>query len=368
MRTLRPFFVLPLFLATAGCTVGSSAQARRTDHVVLVTLDGARWQDVFSGLDESILRSAFPRVADVKTLPSYQAFGGGTPVERREKLMPFLWGTLATQHGFIAGDRTASSPVAVANRHWFSYPGYSEILTGQPHDAEIKSNDPIRNPFPSVLEFVRAKRQLTAAQVATFASWSVFSAIVESVPGTTTVNAGLQPYPSKSPDVAPLSIAQFEATPPWDGVRHDAFTFRFAMDYLKQQKPRLLYIAFDETDDLAHDGKYDRVLAMLHQTDEFLRELWTTLQSDVEYRGSTTLIVATDHGRGRTPADWRNHGHDVPGADEIWLGIFSPDTAKRGLRKGPALGQNQIAATIAGLLGVDYREQNRQAGAAIELR
>src|ERR1035437_4463430 len=45
-----------------------------------------------------------------------------------------------------------------------------------------------------------------------------------------------------------------------DSARHDAFTFGLAMEYLKSVQPRVLYIAFDETDDWAHSRRYDRVL------------------------------------------------------------------------------------------------------------
>src|SRR5262249_31942500 len=134
---IKKFALFPIFL-TIACAVAPAQQGRRTENVVLVTLDGARWQEVFTGLDDAILKSAFPRTADVKSLASDHAFGGNTPAERREKLMPFLWGTLVAKEGFIAGDRTASSSVTVTNRHWFSYPGYSEMLTGQAHDTEIK--------------------------------------------------------------------------------------------------------------------------------------------------------------------------------------------------------------------------------------
>ena len=36
----------------------------------------------------------------------------------------------------------------------FSYPGYSEILTGAAHDEVIDSNDNKRYPFLTVLEFL----------------------------------------------------------------------------------------------------------------------------------------------------------------------------------------------------------------------
>ena len=347
--------------------VAIAAQPARSDNVVLVTLDGSRWQEIFTGLDESLLKSTLAKGVDMKTLDVYRDFSGATPAERREKLMPFLWRTLAAEHGFIAGDRTNASEVSVTNRLWFSYPGYAEILTGQAHDAEITSNDAIRNPFPTVMQFVRRQLQLPAAKVATFASWNVFNAIAESVEGETTVNAGVEPYQSDTADGKALAVLQGEASTPWENTRHDAFTFRIAMDYLKRERPRLLYIAFDETDDWAHDGHYDRVLKMLHQSDGYLRELWTTLQSDPQYKGRTTLIVTADHGRGRTEADWRKHGKDVQGASEIWIAIASPGGSRRGAwRDHPPLFQNQIAATIAAAFGLDYGTQNPQAGKPIQ--
>jgi phosphatidylserine synthase len=347
----------------------ASTQTRLSENIVLVTLDGARWQEVFTGMDESLLRASVASGTDITTLPAHKQFSGATPIERRERLMPFLWRTLLVDHGFIAGDRTAGSLVSVTNRHRFSYPGYSEILTGQAHDDVIKSNDAIRNPFPSVLQFVRRKLQLPASHVATFGSWGVFRAIVESEEGATTVNAGVQAYVSPSPEMQALSAIQSQATPPWDNLRHDAFTFRFAMDYAKRTHPRVLYIAFDETDDWAHDGRYDLVLQALHRADGYLRELWDALQADPQYRDKTTLIVTADHGRGRTTADWRKHGSNVAGADEIWIAVASPDTARRGLWRGhPPLFQNQIAATIASALGLDYREHNPQAGEAIRVK
>jgi len=367
MRVILRLVFVSFVVLAAGCS--TAGQGRRSENVVLVTLDGLRWQEVFTGLNEEILRSTVPKTSDVKSLPVYRDFGGPTPEERRQKLLPFLWRTLAVEHGFLAGDRGASSAMSVTNRHWFSYPGYSEILTGEAHDDVIKTNDAIRNPFSSVLEAAVRRLRLQPSQVATFASWGVFSAIVEHETGATTVNAGIVRYPSDAAHLQTLNDLQFEALPPWDNVRHDAFTFQFAHDYLKRQHPRVLYIAFDETDDWAHSGKYDQALTAAHRIDGYLSQVWTTLQSDPQYRGKTTLIVTTDHGRGRTPADWQKHGKDTPGSDEIWIAIASPDGARRGVwRNAPALYQNQIAATIAAAAGFDYRDVNPRAGVPIPLQ
>src|SRR5439155_5884133 len=261
-----------------------------------------------------------PKGADITTSPAYRQFWAATPAERREKLMPFLWRTVA-RAGVMGGDRSRGSLVSVTNGVRMSYPGYSELLTGQAHDDVITGNDPIRNRFPSVLQFVRRKLNLPASKVATFASWGVFSSIVENTPGETTVNAGVQPYESSSELMKTLNVLQQEAPVPWENIRHDAFTFQFAMDYVKRQQPTLLLLAFDEMDDWAHDGKYDLALDALHRADHYLDVLWRTLQDDPFYKGRTTLIVTADHGRGCMVDTCKRYGRSVEGADEIWLAI-----------------------------------------------
>lgn len=80
-----------------------------------------------------------------------------------------------------------------------------------------------------------------------------------------------------------------------------------------------------------------------NRVDSYLQLLGDTAQSMPEYRDSTTLIVATDHGRGVAPDNWKNHGDKAP------------DTKTLGERRQiPPVGQHQIAATLAALLGEDY--------------
>lgn len=344
-----------------------SAAAQTSGHqVVLVTLDGARHQEIFGGLDVSILESMTGNQPVAKH-PAYARYWAATPDERRRKLMPFFWNTLMAQ-GSIAGNRTLGSQATVTNGHHFSYPGYSEILTGEARDQEIASNDLKQNPYETVLEFVRRKLNLPKAKVAAFTSWNVFSGIAEHTPGAITINAGVSPFAGPEPEATLLNALQDEARAPWDGIRHDAFTFRMAMAYLKRERPRLLYIALDETDDWAHDGKYDLVLDSLARTDRQLEQLWTWILSDPEYRNNTTLIITTDHGRGRTRADWRSHGSKIPGADEIWIAVVSPTSTRRGeWAQSPPVFQNQVAATIAAFFGLDLRELRPTAGAPLPL-
>ena len=105
-----------------------------------------------------------------------------------------------------------------------------------------------------------------------------------------------------SPSVRRDSELQFETPTPWDGVRHDAYTVRFAMDHLARHRPRVLYLALGETDSLG--ARLRATIACSKPTRgpiNILKELWVWLQSQPDYRGRTSLLITTDHGRGRTP-------------------------------------------------------------------
>jgi hypothetical protein len=101
----------------------------------------------------------------------------------------------------------------------------------------------------------------------------------------------------------------------WEYGTFDAPIVYAALEALKEKKPRVLYIMLGEGDEWAHEGRYDLYLDATVRADRFLERIWTTLQSMPEYRGTTSLIVTTDHGRGLTTKDWRNHGREVPAAE-----------------------------------------------------
>jgi arylsulfatase A-like enzyme len=118
----------------------------------------------------------------------------------------------------------------------------------------------------------------------------------------------------------------------------------------------VFYIGLGDTDEHTHAGRYDKYLRALHDTDANLKTLWDLLQSRPEYRGSTTLVVTTDHGRGDPPRAWRDHGAEIKGSEAIWMAVIGPDTPCLGERANTALvTQGQVAATIAAFLGEDYR-------------
>lgn len=366
------------FFPTAAALTGFAAQQllgrtiigqRATKHIILFTSDGVRWQDLFNGIDSKLMNEKTAGMADAGELR--EQLWRPTPQERREALMPFFWKTLVPQ-GVLFGNIAKGSSMQVTNRYRVSYPGYSEILTGRAQDEAIKGNDNIQNPTPSFLQFIKQKEKLRSEQAAVFASWDNFKYSAQNVPGALFVNAGYQrsDLPKNSDRTNELNQLQFDARFVEDSARHDAFTFGLAMEYLDQVKPEHMYISFDETDDWAHERRYDRVLESLQFLDRSLHHLWIYLQGSSKYRDTTTLVITTDHGRGGTLEDFSDHGPKIPGDEQIWAAFIGPDTPAIGeATNAPTCYQRDIAPTILDLLGFDYREysgaQGKPLGAAI---
>jgi bisphosphoglycerate-independent phosphoglycerate mutase (AlkP superfamily) len=153
-----------------------------------------------------------------------------------------------------------------------------------------------------------------------------------------------------------INDIQFLTTRPI-GVRPDVITYFAAREYLKAYKPKVLYIAFDETDDFAHAGMYDQYLGSAHAEDAMIANLWKIVQSLPEYENKTTLIITCDHGRGdKIKEQWKHHGQKIEDSGQIWLAALGPDTKHMSEIKEPMqLYQGQIAATLAKLLGFDFK-------------
>ena len=117
----------------------------------------------------------------------------------------------------------------------------------------------------------------------------------------------------------------------------------------------MLFVGYGETDNWAHQGRYDLVLQSAHGFDHFVQQLWETMQAMPQYRGQTTFILTTDHGRGSGLVEWKEHGVDEKGSENIWIAVMGPDTPALGERQNAGtVTQSQLAATVAALLGQDY--------------
>lgn len=339
----------------------SFSQKHKTENLVIVTLDGMRWQDVFTGADSALINNT---KYTTDTAGAKAKFWADNVNERRQKLFPFLW-SIIEQKGQIYGNRHYGNYVNNANPYWFSYPGYNEIFTGYP-DTAVNSNDKIKNKNTNVLEFIN-KQKGYEGKVAAFSTWDVFPYILNKWRSNIYVNSDVDTLKFNSPEFKLINDIQFLTTRPI-GVRPDVLTYIAAREYLEEFKPKVLYVAFDETDDFAHEGLYDQYLNAAHAEDGMIKDVWNKLQSMPEYKDKTTLIVTCDHGRGDKIKDqWRDHGQKVDDANQIWLAIMGPDSKPAGeVKTQGQLYQKQFAATFASLLGFTFNPADHSVGEPIQ--
>ena len=324
----------------------------KTQNIILVTTDGLRWQEVFTGADPELMNKENGGIRDTNAIR--QTFWCGTPEARRETLMPFFWSILAKE-GQIFGNQQKGSIARVTNGKNFSYPGYNELLAGYA-DPRIDSNQKRPNPNVTVLEWLH-QRPAFRDGIAVFGGWDLYPYILNSERSGLLVKSGWEPVFQGKVNARQdlLNKLMHDTTPIWDGVALDSLVFHSALEYLRERKPRVLYIAFGETDEWGHEGRYDLLLHSASHVDRYLRILWETIQSLPGYSNQTTLIVTTDHGRGDAPQEWKSHGKDIKGSENIWMAFLGPDTPALGERVATeSVTQSQIAATLAAFLREDF--------------
>jgi bisphosphoglycerate-independent phosphoglycerate mutase (AlkP superfamily) len=146
------------------------------------------------------------------------------------------------------------------------------------------------------------------------------------------------------------------------------------------------FISYGETDDFAHDGRYDEYIFAAQRTDRFIRELWEFVQSTEGYRDNTVLFITVDHGRGEEPIEtWQYHAskesltgymqslaqyeEGIVGSEHTWMAAIGPGVPATGLIAASdenCVPANRIAATLLQLLDVDYRSLNPAMGAPLQ--
>lgn len=338
---IRLLMALTVLLAPTLARAQASTDGPR---LILVTMDGTRWQEVFRGPDKAL-------VAEPKATHPYWRDMVEQAWPSAAALMPFLHG-LPGQGGVLHGNRDAGECVRLTNPMWFSYPGYNEMLTGRA-DPAITTNDKAWNRNITFLEWLNRKPGY-AGKVRVYATWDVFPYIVNTRRSGVPVNPGLAA-----------------------GHSFETATMRLAQDALESAKDlRVLYVALGDPDTFAHTGDYAQYLAAMNRDDDFIAALWRKAQADPAWRGRTTLIVTTDHGRGSRPGGaWTEHGSAAavrlapsdyliqdpdgfPGSEETWFAAIGPAVHAAlpvALKPAACLTQSQIAASALAALGEDWR-------------
>ena len=332
----------------------------KTRNVVLIISDGLRRQEIFTGADPTLLNEKHGGIWD-KEADLRREFWRDDPNERRKVLFPFLW-TMVAAHGQIFGNPAKESVARVTNGLAFAYPGYNEMITGRA-DPRISANEFGANPNVSVFEWLNGLPELHG-RVAVYGTWATFKDIFNVKRSNLPMLVGYDlPYSGElTPRQALLNRLYTSTTKLDDEAVYDAFMQVPLLESFAKSQPRVLFVGYGETDNWAHAGRYDLVLHSAHAFDQFVEELWNTLQALPAYKDQTTFIITTDHGRGGGLTQWKEHGVDEKGSEYIWIAVMGPDTAPLGERSHTAeVHQAQIAATIAAFLGKDYRAAAPQA-------
>jgi hypothetical protein len=336
--------------------------AQHAENIIIVTTDGLRWQEVFKGMDTAIANN--PKFNQEDSAYIYKTYWADDENKRRERLMPFLWTTIRAK-GQIWGNRKYGNHVDNANTLWFSYPGYSEMMTGYA-DTAINNNDHPANPNLNVLEFLN-KQPRIKGKIAAFGAWNAFDRILNEQRAGFPVISAFDPVGGKTPNANErlINAMNKDAYRPFNEYEClDVFTHYGAWEYLKTKKPRVLYIAYGETDEWAHAGQYRSYLDAARQVDAWIKQLWNFLQNDPQYKNKTALFFTTDHGRGDAiKEEWTSHNNKVLDSHEMWFAVMGPGIPASGeLKTEMQVYQEQFAKTFARIMGYNFKAPHPVAG------
>jgi hypothetical protein len=278
----------PAVTVTEEPIITQAVHASSSHKIVLVTIDGVRWQDIFNGTDRHML---------------------GRKIQP-ESLLPNLY-TNFVYNGTVIGKDSlfvASGPAHI------SLPGYLEIMRGHPsHDCTANDCEP----------------KLTTTVVdmfdnaAVFTSWDVIRKAVSNNKDKYVVNCG-RDY--RSEGWKKLGLVDNTTFPTaWSPeYRPDLETQKAVREYLKANgTPQFLWVALGDTDEWAHAGHYPEYILSLEVADQFVGELIKLYDSD------TTFIVTADHGRSN---NWTSHGWDAESARD-WIMMTGKDVPNQGFVK-----------------------------------
>ena len=182
-------------------------------HVVLITIDGVRYQEVFQGTDPD--------------------FYHGAALSARE-LVPNLY------HYFVDGGIAVGklTPMIASGPNFISLPGYLEITRGHP-STDCRSNFCRPHIDRSILQLYNNS--------AVFSSWS---GIARTIPTNYHGYADIgSPY------------------------RWDANTEQIVNTYLSNHQPDFLWVSLGDTDEYGHANNYPAYLQALQGADAFIGQL-----------------------------------------------------------------------------------------------
>jgi len=282
----------------------------KASSIVLVTLDGARWQDVF----------------DASVMPNLHRFTTADGVAIG-----------APDHGEIWSTGPA----------YISMPGYTEILTGR--TSACQTNECGQTTASTLVDEIDDS--------VVIASWERIARVATRHPERTIMSAGRTTGGRRDglDESALREGAESSAWPGIDDYRPDALTARVALRLLDERTPKFLFVGLGDPDEHAHHGERDRYVQSLRDADRVLGEIEARLPRDA------AIFVTADHGRA---ASFRDHGREFPESGRVWLAARGAGVASRGWVDTANHRLADVAPTIRCLLGMP-RDHATTAGVAI---
>ena len=303
----------------------------RLDRLVVMVIDGLRWQEVFNGPELDRIRSATERVE----------FDGPNG-----EIFPNLL-RIARERGFLIGHDEA--PIRISSKSTVSLPSYSELFSGR--QPSCSNNDCPATRENTFLDDWLAQKE--GGKLALISSWSVIPRIAARHVNRLFVSAGRDHnarFASWFDDQRIHRVYRLgrnaDPKPGCDDYRPDNYTAELALAVLQAETPDFLFLGLGDTDEYAHQNRYHDYLKAIRRADDTIGKIDEWLQFR-ESRGERTLfVVTTDHGRSLNFVD---HGGHVE-ASSIWALMAGSVVKLRGTPSFPPKTLSDLAPTFRSLL------------------
>lgn len=316
-----------------------SADARRAPraaeaplHVVIVTLDGARAQEILGGTDHAL--------ADSQSL---------LPEERPgpDALTPELT-ALIRRGAAVLG--TPDAPMRATGPNFVSLPGYTEIMTGK-GPSSCKDNECRWVSERTIIDDLSAADGCHPTALGVVTSWPDIGRVVardaRCAAMSTGRTGGVNRDLFRATPALGARLDRAAAANPAPGVgdfRRDRETGALAVDFFRHYRPRFLFVGLGESDEYGHHGNYRGYLRALREADAIIGALARTLAELGRQGARTALFVTADHGRA---ASFRDHGSRYPESAAVWLVAVGTEIGGAGLvRPGRTRRLADLAPTI----------------------
>ena len=282
------------------------SQSPPTVTIVVVTLDGVRWHEVFDGVDASLARE--------RGLPA-------EAVVSAAELMPNLHGIIAT-HGVALGAPGHGAMISASGPNFVSLPGYAELLSGHRVTACHDNQCPGAG-TRTIIDELAASTTLQHPDVAVVTSWAEIARVASLDAPSALISSGRHGGATRAEFARDAEerelLLRGEAAGPAPGngdFRPDALTADLALHHLRAHGARFLFVGLGEPDEYGHQGNYAGYLEALRRSDARIAEIDAELQRLAARGTRTALFITADHGRADT---FNEHGSKFPESARVWL-------------------------------------------------